>query len=433
MKRIAVTLLLAMLATGTVAHAASDGTGFDAQRSCAYPSGVGLPGSGAVRNVPSAYPTIQAAVDAAAPGDTVLVAPGTYKESVLVTKDRLRIRGTDRNAVILNGGTATGPGKQYGIFVRGADYVVIENMTGRNYGHTAFFWHHAHGYMGSYLTAYNNDQYGVYALDSRCGQFDHVYGSGNADSAIYIGECFPCDAVITDSVAEENGLGYSGTNAGGNLTLRDSIWRNNGLGIVPNSLAGEDNPPQRGATIKNNLVIDNNNKTAPGSGLTGQFWGGGIVIAGGVGNVVAGNTVIDHAMGGIVLAPLPDGNLWIPTANTIWHNKVSHDPVEFPDAVDLAQNTVSGVGNCWSFNEVGNTAPAVLQEVWSCAHPTTPPGGDPRVELSLLQGAAGVNGRAPQPAATWPAPGPQASQPDDDGDADYANDGGVDAWIPAVL
>jgi polygalacturonase len=43
--------------------------------------------------------TIQAAVDAAEPGDTILVPPGTYRESVLVTKSHLTIAGS-RAAVI---------------------------------------------------------------------------------------------------------------------------------------------------------------------------------------------------------------------------------------------------------------------------------------------------------------------------------------------
>ena len=53
--------------------------------------------------VPADYPTIQAAVDAAKPGDLVLVAPGVYKEAVKVTTDDLTIRGLDRNKVILDG------------------------------------------------------------------------------------------------------------------------------------------------------------------------------------------------------------------------------------------------------------------------------------------------------------------------------------------
>ena len=38
------------------------------------------------------YPTIQAAVDAASPGDTIIVYPGTYTENVDVNKDHLTIQ-----------------------------------------------------------------------------------------------------------------------------------------------------------------------------------------------------------------------------------------------------------------------------------------------------------------------------------------------------
>src|SRR6476661_5843916 len=36
------------------------------------------------RDVPEEYPTIQAAVDAAQPGDLVRIGPGTYREQVVV-------------------------------------------------------------------------------------------------------------------------------------------------------------------------------------------------------------------------------------------------------------------------------------------------------------------------------------------------------------
>jgi pectin methylesterase-like acyl-CoA thioesterase len=49
--------------------------------------------------VPREYPTIQAAVDAANPGDLIRIAPGTYREQVVVpqSKHDLVLRGADRN------------------------------------------------------------------------------------------------------------------------------------------------------------------------------------------------------------------------------------------------------------------------------------------------------------------------------------------------
>src|SRR4029077_12265545 len=54
--------------------------------------------------VPQQVSTIQAAVDRAKPGGMVLVSPGVYDEAVTVTTPYLTIRGTERNAVILDGG-----------------------------------------------------------------------------------------------------------------------------------------------------------------------------------------------------------------------------------------------------------------------------------------------------------------------------------------
>ena len=47
--------------------------------------------------VPADYTTITKAVDAAKPGDLVLISPGVYKEEVKVETDDVAIRGTDRN------------------------------------------------------------------------------------------------------------------------------------------------------------------------------------------------------------------------------------------------------------------------------------------------------------------------------------------------
>ncbi|MEO7803912.1 MAG: hypothetical protein ABIS18_05795 [Actinomycetota bacterium] len=398
---------------------ASDPAGFDTT-SCVYPANSPLPGSGAVRAVPSQYTTIQAAVNAAVEGDTIEISPGTYNESTNVTTPGLRIRGTDRNAVILNGGNVREVG-----FEITADRVVVENLTAHNYKLHAVHWTGVTGYWGRYLTAYNNGLYGLFAFGSRCGQMDHSYTSGNADSGFYIGQCFPCDAVIHNVEAIGNAIGYSGTNAGGNLTLRDSVWNDNALGIVPNSLDSEARPPQRGLTIKNNEIRHNNALDAPGQGIAALFYGGGIVIAGGQGNVVAGNTVTDNALGGVVLAPLPDQSVYIPSGNTVWGNTVTHDEGLYPDAFDLGQAASSGPNNCWADNTFGNSSPPAIQDIWSCAFTLTPPGGSPTVEVALVSGFAGLNGRSPSPWQDWPYVGPHQTQTTD-------LTGAVDSWLPAL-
>lgn len=401
------------------AFAESDGTGFSTVP-CELPAEAPLPGSSGVTH--TATPAdAQAVLDSASEGDTVILSNGTYAGNLTVKVPGLRVRGESRNGTILDGGNV----REIGISAVGVDRVVFENMTAHNFTRHGFFWYHAQGYWGRYLTAYNNGLYGVYAFDSRCGQIDHSYGSGNADSAFYIGECFPCDATITDILAESNALGYSGTNAGGNLILKDSIWRDNAMGIVPNTLDGEDRPPQRGIIIKENVIANNNAITAPGTSLAGTFYGVGIALAGGVGNQVYGNVVTDHALAGIITAPLPDQNLWIPSGNTVWGNTVTHDAEQYPDSYDLGQNAASGPGNCWSDNTFGNSQPPQIEDVYSCGMPTTPPGGSPLVELGLIQGLAGLNGRVQSDWKTWPVPAGGLTQPD-------APDAPLTEWLPEV-
>jgi hypothetical protein len=60
-----------------------------------------------VINVPADQPTIAAAIAAAAAGDTIKLAPGTYTEQIVVDKP-LTIKGTDRDSTIITCGTEDG-------------------------------------------------------------------------------------------------------------------------------------------------------------------------------------------------------------------------------------------------------------------------------------------------------------------------------------
>src|SRR5918996_1030508 len=137
------------------------------------------------------------------------------------------------------------------------------------------------GYRGSYLTTYRIGDYGIYAFDSVQGLLEHSYTSGSPDAGVYIGQCYPCDAVIDDIVSEYNGLGYSGTNSGGDLYIVNSTFRFNRAGIVPNSGSYELCYPERETTIVGNRVYSNNNPDTPAIGSALDAMGNGILSAGG--------------------------------------------------------------------------------------------------------------------------------------------------------
>ncbi len=363
--------------------------------------------------VPQNCETIQDAVDAAEEGDLVLVDKGTYKEAVEVATPNITIRGTDRNEVVLDGGFEL----ENGFRVLETDGVVIENMTAKNYVSNGFYWSGSDNYRGSYLTAYRNGDYGIYAFDAYHGQFDHSLGWGSPDAGFYIGECFPCDAVITNVDSQYNGLGYSGTNSGGDTYIINSNFSNNRGGVVPNSGSYELCYPSRETTVAGNTVHDNNFTEGPGIDVSLLVQGNGIVLPGAVKANITKNLVYNHEKTGIGLVPFPeaDANGLAPAHDTwdtpcsetrdedvppisdqdcvevkalaellgegcivVWSpfdNSVTDNVIEDSGQADIAVGTLdlsdSGetaatLGNCFSGNTLTTTQPNDLQGLAPC-------------------------------------------------------------------
>lgn len=360
-----------------------------------------------VIHVPGDQPTIQAGVDAAQAGDLVLVAAGTYHENVVVCSANITVRGEDRTHTVLDG---SGLAKTSNGFTVLADNVIIENMTAHHFGGNGFFWTAQTGYRGSYLTAYDNGDYGIYAFGSRLGEFDHSYASGSPDSGFYIGQCFPCDAIITDVISERNGLGYSGTNAGGNLIIKNSEWDHNGAGIVPNTLDSEKVAPERGTTIIDNYVHDNGDPNTPYNKSTHPGMGAGIAVPGGDFNYIARNRVVNTSGYGILVISNVDDQLWLASGNVVENNHVSGSGI-----ADLALAGPIGANNCFSNNQAGTTLPPLLEVSHACGTPLPlSGGGDFSVTLRLLAqyvNALGPSFHSPD-FRTYPIPAAQPNMPD---------------------
>jgi len=326
------------------------------------PGSTAAPAKPRTIRVPADSPTIQGAVDQANPGDLVLVSPGTYKEAVTVTRPNIVIRGLDRNTTILEGSFQLANG----IIVSGANGVAVENLTARDYQGNGFYWTGVNGYRGSYLTAYRNGDYGIYAFNSTNGLFEHSYASGSPDSGFYIGQCNPCNAVIDDVVSEYNQLGYSGTNASGQLFVVNSRWDKNRAGIVPNTLDSEALPPQGNAVFAGNVVFDNQSPKAARSS-TAEFdavFGSGIAVVGGNDNIITKNLVLNQARAGIVIAPNPGIQQ---NAYQSSGNKVTGNVVRGSGLADLAVlATPATANNCFSGNTFKKSSPANVEKAAPC-------------------------------------------------------------------
>jgi hypothetical protein len=355
--------------------------------------------------VPSDQPTIQAAVDAAKPGDLVLVAPGVYHEAVIVCTADLTIRGEDRNTTILDGQSLLANG-----FTVLADNVILENMTAHHYVGNGFFWTDQTGYRGSFLTAYDNGFYGIYAFGSRLGEFDDDYASGSPDSGIYIGQCGPCQAVITHVKAEWNAIGYSGTNASGPILIENSEWAHNGAGVVPNTFDTEKKAPERSVSIINNNVHDNGDPAAPYNRGTHAVIGAGIMVVGGDLNYVAHNRVSGSSTYGVLVLGNVSVNTWLASGNEVAHNQVSGSGI-----ADLALGAPSGASNCFSDNQADTTLPPLLEMTHPCGSPLSlNGGGDLSVTLRPLAISFNVRGPSfsPPDYRRIAAPHAQPGMPD---------------------
>jgi hypothetical protein len=313
--------------------------------------------SGNTRSVPADYPTIQAAVDAADPGDLVLIDRGIYREAVDVRTPGVTIRGVDRNEVIIDGEFERANGIQ-AIFTDG---VVVENLTTMNHTLNGVFWSGVRGYRGSYVTAINNGDYGIYAFDSGDGLFEHSYASGSPDASFYIGQCNPCDAVVTDSIGEYSGLGYSGSNASTNIYIVNNVFRFNGTGAAPNSLDGELLPPAENVVVAGNLIHDNGYGEFPHKTAQWATQGIGIAMAGTVDSMATRNLVFNHPLNGIQVFSNIDANVWMPSGNTVSENVVRGSGLG-----DLVLTGPSQSGNCFEDNEFGWTMPAALELKQPC-------------------------------------------------------------------
>jgi hypothetical protein len=255
------------------------------------------------------YRSVQAAVNAAQPGDWILIAPGDYHEAddahdtsatqlstgdhggVVVTTANLHLRGMDRDSVIVDGTKAGasrcsdqaqdqnfGPvvgGKaqgRNGIVVWKADGVSIENLTVCNFlggagdSGNEVWWNGGDGsgkigltgYHGAYLTGTSSyfggedsaAQYGIFSSNAQGpATWNQIYGSNMNDSGMYVGACLQlCDITIDHAWMENSALGYSGTNSGGAIVIENSQFDQNEDGIDTNTqIAGDPPPPQNGA------------------------------------------------------------------------------------------------------------------------------------------------------------------------------------------
>jgi nitrous oxidase accessory protein NosD len=332
------------------------------------PSAAAGPGDHVVRPGDS----IQSAVDAAKPGDTIVILPGTYHGSVLVTTPGLTLLGTGGRTVIVPEKAADGvkaanacAAGGNGICVIGTkghtvDDVSIRSLTVSGFGKSGIWASWTDGLSVRKVTSRGNGTWGIAQERSARGDFRHNTATGNGDAGIF----------VANSVSEEGGA----TDTGG-TAVRDNSVSGNRIGVTVrrvrnlvvdgNTLTGncsgvfvvgDESKPAAGAmTISGNRIVKNN-KFCPATPRLTAIQGSGIVLTGSESTVVRSNVIRDN----VGSTPLSGGILlfksFVGALNT--DNTVSRNFVLGNQPADLANRDTAGTGNTFVTNTCGTSVPA---------------------------------------------------------------------------
>ncbi|WP_449348825.1 right-handed parallel beta-helix repeat-containing protein [Streptomyces shaanxiensis] len=313
--------------------------------------------------------SIQRAVDTAQPGDTVLVTPGTYRESVKVTTPGLTLRGTGRETVIEPATTKAANAcaeRGNGICVIGAkdrdlEGVTVASLTVRNFPGTGVFAMATDGLTVRNVTAVKNGVWGIAQEGSVRGVFRKNTARDNGDAGLFLANTITREAGAADTegtVVERNRL--EGNRIGitvrrlRNLTVADNHLTGNCAGVF---VVGDENKPRAGALTVRGNTVERNNKSCPKTARLEALQGSGIVLTGTedtlvTGNRVTGNVGTSSLSGGIVLFKSFVGT-------TSERNRITDNTLDGNAPADLV-DTVAGKDNAFAGNTCRASRPAGL-------------------------------------------------------------------------
>jgi parallel beta-helix repeat protein len=261
--------------------------------------------------------SIQAAVDVAQPGDTVVVLPGTYHEAVCVTTDGIDLRGD--GAVVMP--PAEPPQTPCavlpaGIFLLGqldfATGVVTDPISDGTVSGFRVEGFEASGILvlgGEDVdivgnTAVDNEEYGIARFFSTGGTLRANRVTGSEEAGIYLGDSPNAKATIVGNTVWNSGLFGIFVRDSSHGSVVGNTSADNCVGLIVFS----SHAPAEHWMIRGNRVHDNTKACGAGDeGLPAS--GMGIALAGAghttvTGNVVTGNRATGASLfaGGIVVA-----------------------------------------------------------------------------------------------------------------------------------
>ncbi len=241
--------------------------------------------------------SIQAAVKRAAPGDTLLVYPGTYRETVYIDKDDITLRG-----VLVDGEwpTLEGDKQRNDAILYSGNGFSVEWFKITHYKGNAIM-----GQAGNNFSIRNNwiidtGVYGIFPEFGDNGLIENNVLTGIEDAAIYVGMCDHVD--VRNNRVYGNVAGIEIENSRHAL-VEGNIAHDNTGGILVFITPGLPIKTSYDAIIRRNTIINNNteNFAIPGSLVSTIPPGTGMIVLAGDDVIIEDNIITGNNTAGIIV------------------------------------------------------------------------------------------------------------------------------------
>jgi len=269
--------------------------------------------------------SIQDAIDAALPGTTIIVKPGTYHENLLIAKDGITLIGSGTGRTILEppatpkpfcGASEAGESNEGGVngicitdatFGPGSEPTINHTVTGvhlagftvRNFPGDGIIFFGTQDISTRFIESAHNTGYGIAAFVSS--HESHIGNKtyGNTEAGIYVGDSPEARATVSSNTSYDN--------LGAGIFLRDAsngqVFGNNSfgncIGIWILNTGGGTGAMNWSLTVNS---VNANNKACPAGEEGLAFSGLGILITSGDHNTALGNSVFNNVPGGDTIA-----------------------------------------------------------------------------------------------------------------------------------
>ncbi len=317
--------------------------------------------------------TIQAAVDRAMPGDTVLVQPGVYHETVYVDRPNITLRG---ELVDTNGdGRMDGDDERAwldgehvlsdGFNTTGDDFL-LEGFGIRHYLGNGVLTTGAQRVVYRSLFVQDTGLYGVYPVETTDVLIEFVEATGIKDAAVYVGQSRG-PIIVRNNIVYGNVTGIEIENSTNAEVYDNHVYDNTG-GILVFLLPNNPSRIGYGTRVYNNLIEGNNHENFgnPNSVVGKVPRGTGIMIMTADDTEVFNNVIRDNQTVGVALTSLysiyPRDTVFdlgpLPENNWIHDNDFSnngYDPQGLAAELGLIGYEIVWTGEGWNnaFDEPG--------------------------------------------------------------------------------